>query len=84
MVIQVNANLKRTLIPKEHNVSITNKYGDIIQIVGDGYNLVEFHKIEVIQKVTTKDRKRIFVKRKLQWHVHDIDFSIAENQNPNV
>lgn len=77
MVIQVNSKLTKTLTPKEYNVSIEKKYGDVIQVVGDGYNLIEFHKIEVTQKVTTKDRKRIFVKKKLQWYVHDNDFSIA-------
>lgn len=65
MRVKIKKELKHSLSPPKHR--IVNQIGEIVQVVGDGYCLIEFYQF--------MDGKYC-----LQWYVNDTDFYIL-NKN---
>jgi hypothetical protein len=63
MTIQIKNTLNKSRNPTEHKIRLENQVGELIQVVGDGYNLIEFKHIKVKGQT-------------LQWYVHENDFFI--------
>lgn len=72
MTIQVKNILTKTRNPSEHNMKLENKVGEIIQVVGDGYCLIEFNDL----KHPGMTKYAGYGAKKLQWYVHENDFFI--------
>jgi hypothetical protein len=65
MEVKVKHELKRSLNNGQHD--LRNKTGYLLEILEDGYGLLEFSDIIV----TRKFRSEI-----LQWYIHETDFYI--------
>lgn len=79
MTIQVKHELTKSLNPDKYEMDIRGKTGDIIQMLNDGYCLIEFH--DLLLKVVYKEKKRkLFKLAKLQWYVHEQDFVIHQTK----
>lgn len=64
MNVQVKEKLTKTTECK--HLDLRNKQGYCVQVLGDGYCLIEFDKTV----------RRKYKTRKLQWYVHENDFFI--------
>lgn len=67
MKIIINSKLVKSRNPTEHKIKLENQSGEIIQVVGDGYNLILFKQF----KITRKKKSEY-----LEWYVHDTDFHL--------
>lgn len=67
MKIIINSKLVKSRNPTEHKIKLENQSGEIIQVVGDGYNLILFKQF----KITSKNKSEY-----LEWYVHDTDFHL--------
>jgi hypothetical protein len=79
MTIQVNSKLTKSRNPVEHGYYLENKIGNVIQLVGDGWCLVEFAIRVEARRIDRVKRNRFGEPNKrtkdcLQWYVHDTDF----------
>lgn len=69
MKIKVKQVLTKSRNPKEHKIKLENQIGELIQVVGDGFNLIRFNQFTIIRK----NKKEV-----LEWYIHDMDFFIQK------
>jgi len=77
MRIKVKRQLSKSRNPSEHGIRLQNQTGELIQVVGDGFNLIRFDqfKIKVAVKINSSKKKKL---ESLEWYVHENDFYIDE------
>lgn len=69
MNIKVKPSLTKSRNPTEHKIRLENQVGEIIQVVGDGFNLIKFNQFTI----SRKNRKEV-----LEWYIHDADFFLEK------
>lgn len=77
MRVTVKHSLSKTRNPSEHKIKLENQTGELIQVVGDGWCLVEFE-YKIVKKIRV-DSKTQFVNERLQWYIHELDFFIKQD-----
>lgn len=70
MCIKVKSELKKSRNPSELGIRLENETGELVTILGDGYNLVRFHEFEINVQGSKK-------KEPLEWYLHENDFHDA-------
>jgi hypothetical protein len=69
MNIKVKEKLIKSRNPSEYKIKLENQVGDIIQILGDGFNLVKFKQFKIRRKLKQEY---------LEWYIHDLDFYLEK------
>lgn len=75
MTIQVNSILTKSRNPTEHGFKLEGEKGNIVQILPDGFNLVEFKQFNIQKKMKFGKIKKTRM-APLQWYINfdDITF----------
>lgn len=72
-LIEVKSELTKSRNPEEYEIRLENQIGEIIQILGDGYCLIEFSQFKIKMPVKKKSVKT-WQFTSLMWYVHEDDF----------
>ena len=75
MTIQVNSKLTKSRNPLEHEITLHNSKGEVVQQLDDGYNLVRFLQFR-IKKQIKESRKVKWIFVPLEWYVHSDDLHV--------
>lgn len=77
MYVKINNELRKSRNPLEHGYTVTSRKGKVVHVLGDGYYLVEFEELKIIQMVSVdKKKKRAFAP--LQWYIHEDDLQVKK------
>jgi hypothetical protein len=68
--VRMVGEFKKSRNPLEHGIVLNGKIGYVIQVVGDGYCLIDFPQFIV---------KRKFKMETLEWYVHETDLYLTNN-----
>lgn len=69
MKIKVKQTLTKSRNPKEYKIKLENQIGMLIQVLGDGYNLVRFEQFKIVRKGKSES---------LEWYIHDLDLFLEK------
>ena len=74
-MIQINDTLTKSRNPSEHGYKLEGQKGEVIQVVGDGFNRIKFNQFFLRKQVKINRRVR-WMLVPLEWYVHDDDLKI--------
>jgi hypothetical protein len=79
MKVQIKKKLTKSRNPKEHRLYLAGMIGECIQVVGDGWCLIEFSMLVNARRINKVKRNKYGdinkrTKDYLQWYVHENDF----------
>lgn len=77
MTIQIKNTLTKSRNPTEYDAIVTDKVGEVLNALGDGYYLIRFESIK-LKKMVKINHKKMLKLVALEWYVHEDDFFMDE------